>query len=156
DGCVARRSRVHDPLPPRALPSSKIRFAILLRIQMARAVRPAIAGGASSGRRAAALACAAAPARETIEPVRAPGVLVCLLAVPRSVGAAGDKPARTEMTLEQMEEARELYNAGGLAFREGRYVEAEAAFRRVYQLGRSPGVLLDLESAVEKQGRWSD
>ncbi len=76
-----------------------------------------------------------------------PLVAVLLLAAPA--------PARAdELTLEQMEEAREKYADGNTFFQKGNFVQAEASFRRCYELMKSPSLLYDVALSLEKQRRW--
>lgn len=64
-------------------------------------------------------------------------------------------PARADdLSLEQMEEAREKYAEGNRLFQKGDYVGAEENFRRSYELMRSPGLLYDVALSLEKQRRW--
>lgn len=64
-------------------------------------------------------------------------------------------PARAqEVSLEQMEDARDAYRVGSEAFQKGDFPAAEARFRRCYDLLHSPSLLYDLALSVERQRKW--
>ena len=59
-----------------------------------------------------------------------------------------------EPSLIQMEQARELYQEGAKAQRQGRYADAEVAYRGSYDAMHNPSVLADLALVLEKQRKW--
>ena len=59
-----------------------------------------------------------------------------------------------EVSLEQMEDARESYRVGSEAYQKGDFVAAESRFRHCYDLLHSPSLLNDLALSLEKQRKW--
>ena len=78
-------------------------------------------------------------------------------AVAVTVTLAAPAPVHAEEPgMEQIEEARERYNAASIAFAEGRFADAESAFRQVYGVLRTPTLLFETALAQQKQGKWRD
>ena len=59
-----------------------------------------------------------------------------------------------EVSLEQMEEARDAYRQGSEAYQKGDFVVAEQRFRHCYDLLHSASLLNDLALSLEKQRKW--
>src|SRR5262245_46850928 len=78
--------------------------------------------------------------------------LVCAAVV--LVAANAGSARAEEPSLIQMEQARELYQAGAKAQREGRLADAEVAYRGSYEAVRTPSVLADIAVVLEKQKKW--
>lgn len=62
--------------------------------------------------------------------------------------------ASTSLTAEQS--AQELFISGNIAYGNGAFVEAEAAYRQVLETGRSAEVHFNLGNALAQQARWSE
>lgn len=54
------------------------------------------------------------------------------------------------------QDANELFISGNIAYGNGKFVEAENAYRQVLTMGRSAEVHFNLGNALAQQGKWSE
>ena len=73
-----------------------------------------------------------------------------------SDSAAEDPPETEEPSEEARAMAREAYSRGEELFRDGQYVEAEAAFREAFEAVSNPVVLLSIAESQERDGRGAE